>query len=57
MELVKAGAGIAVVNRWIAEPQLRAGAVAAVRLTRGGLSKPWKAVYRVPLRTGPRCAI
>lgn len=45
MELVKAGAGIAVVHRWIAEPQLRSGAVVACRLTRGGLWKPWKAVY------------
>jgi LysR family transcriptional regulator for metE and metH len=45
MELVKAEAGVAVVHRWIAEPQIRSGAVVACRLTRGGLWKSWKAVY------------
>jgi len=51
MELVKAGAGIAVVQRWVAEPQIRAGGVVACRLTRGGLWKPWKAAYA---RESPR---
>jgi LysR family transcriptional regulator for metE and metH len=45
MELVKADIGVAVVHRWIAEPQLRSGDVVACRLTRGGLWKPWKAVF------------
>jgi LysR family transcriptional regulator for metE and metH len=45
MELVKAEIGIAIVHRWIAEPQIRSGAVVACRLGRGGLWKPWKAVY------------
>jgi DNA-binding transcriptional LysR family regulator len=45
MELVKADAGVAVVHRWVAEPQLRSGAVVALRLTRGGLWKSWQAVY------------
>lgn len=45
MELVKAEAGIAIVHRWVAEPQIRSGAVVALRLTRGGLWKSWQAVY------------
>lgn len=45
MELVKADAGIAIVHRWVAEPQLRDGALIALRLTRGGLWKPWKAAF------------
>lgn len=45
MELVKAGAGVAIVHRWIAEPQIRAGTVTALRLTRGGLWKSWQAVF------------
>jgi LysR family transcriptional regulator for metE and metH len=45
MELVKADAGIAIVHRWVAEPQIRSGAVVALRLTRGGLWKSWQAVY------------
>lgn len=51
MELVKADAGIAIVHRWVAEPQIRSGAVAALRLTRGGLWKSWQAAY---LRTTQR---
>jgi LysR family transcriptional regulator for metE and metH len=51
MELVKADAGIAIVHRWVAEPQIRSGAVVALRLTRGGLWKSWQAVY---LRTTSR---
>ena len=45
MELVKADAGVAIVHRWVAEPQIRSGAVTALRLTRGGLWKSWQAVY------------
>ncbi len=45
MEPVKADAGIAIVHRWVAEPQIRSGAVVALRLTRGGLWKSWQAVY------------
>lgn len=44
MELVRAEVGVAIVHRWIAEPQLRSGALVACRLTRGGLWKSWKAV-------------
>jgi len=53
LELVKAEVGIAVVHRWIAEPQIRSGAVVALRLTRGGLWKSWKAVHA---RTTPHRA-
>lgn len=45
MELVKADAGIAIVHRWVAEPQIRSGAVVALRLTRAGLWKSWQAVF------------
>lgn len=45
IELVKAETGIGIVHRWIAEPQIRSGAVVACRLTRTGLRKTWKAVH------------
>jgi LysR family transcriptional regulator for metE and metH len=45
LELVKADLGVAVVHRWIAEPQVRAGEVVALRLGRGGLWKTWKAAF------------
>jgi LysR family transcriptional regulator, regulator for metE and metH len=54
-DLVKADLGVAVVHRWTAEPHLRAGAVSACRLGRGGLWKTWKAVY--PRATPHRDAI
>ncbi|MEW6270889.1 MAG: LysR substrate-binding domain-containing protein [Thermodesulfobacteriota bacterium] len=45
LELVKADLGAAVVHRWIVEPQVRAGAVIALRLGRRGLWKVWKAAF------------
>ena len=46
VELVKAGLGIGMVARWAVEPAVRAGQLAAVRITRQGVFRPWIAVLR-----------
>jgi LysR family transcriptional regulator, regulator for metE and metH len=43
IELVKAGLGVAVVGRWVIEPQIRAGTLCAVRITRKGVWCRWQA--------------
>ena len=43
LELVQAGLGVAVVGRWVIEPQIRAGMLRAVRITRKGVSCCWHA--------------
>ena len=43
LELVQAGLGVAVVGRWVIEPQVRAGLLRAVRITRKGVSCCWHA--------------
>jgi DNA-binding transcriptional LysR family regulator len=43
---VKAGLGISVMQTWAIEPALRAGAVKAVPITRGGIHRRWSAVTR-----------
>jgi LysR family transcriptional regulator for metE and metH len=43
LELVKAGLGVSVMARWAIEPALKTGAVAAVRITRRGVYRPWSA--------------
>jgi LysR family transcriptional regulator for metE and metH len=44
VELVKGGHGIAVLARWAVQPQIDAGTLAAVRLTRRGFTRQWHAV-------------
>ena len=43
IELVKGGAGIAVLARWAVAPHLRTGELRAVPLTRRGLERRWRA--------------
>ena len=44
VEMVKAGLGIAVLSAWAVAPYVNAKALAAVRLTRRGFERKWKAV-------------
>ena len=46
IELVKAGLGVAVLSRWMAEPAVRSGQLAAVRITKAGVFRSWTAVMR-----------
>jgi len=43
IELVKAGAGVAVLARWAVGPHLKTGELRAVPLTRRGLERRWRA--------------
>ena len=43
VELARGGIGVATLPRWSVAPQLAAGAIAAVRITRRGLVRHWKA--------------
>ena len=43
LELVKGGAGIAVLARWAVAPHLKTGELKAVGLTRHGLERRWRA--------------
>ena len=43
VELVKAGLGVAVLARWAVEPLVKAGALRALALTRGGDRRQWSA--------------
>ena len=51
IELVRGGIGIAVLPRWSVWPQLEAGAVVAVAVTRRTLVRTWKAVTLRAART------
>ncbi len=53
LELIQAGFGIAVVGRWVIEPQIRAGTLRAVRITRKGVWCRWSALMLKPLATTP----
>jgi LysR family transcriptional regulator, regulator for metE and metH len=53
LELILAGFGIAVVGRWVIEPQIRAGTLRAVRITRKGVWCHWSALMLKPLATMP----
>src|SRR5919204_630292 len=44
IELVKAGLGIAAMARWAVRPHLDAGTIRAVRLTRSGFKRRWRAL-------------
>jgi LysR family transcriptional regulator for metE and metH len=46
IEMVKAGLGIAVLQRWSAAPQLERGELVARPLTPAGKLRHWKAVWR-----------
>jgi len=46
IEMVKAQRGVTTMATWAARPQLRAGTLAAVRITPGGLSRTWHAATR-----------
>ena len=46
VELVKAGLGVGVVARWAVDPAVRAGQLAAVRITKPGVTRAWTAVMR-----------
>src|SRR5438876_46800 len=50
LELVKGGAGIAVLARWAVTPHLKTGELTAVPLTRRGLERRWRAAM---LRQSP----
>ena len=45
VELARGGIGVATLPRWSVAPQLAAGAIAAVRITRRGLVRHWKAAF------------
>jgi LysR family transcriptional regulator for metE and metH len=53
LELVQAGFGIAVVGRWVIEPQVRAGALRAIRITSRGVWSRWSAVMLKELADTP----
>jgi LysR family transcriptional regulator for metE and metH len=53
LELIQAGFGIAIVGRWVIEPQIRAGTLRAVRITRKGVWCRWSALMLKPLATVP----
>jgi len=46
LDLVRAGAGVSVLPRWLVLPQLAAGDLAAVPLTERGVWRRWRAVFR-----------
>ena len=50
LELVKGGAGIAVLARWAVAPHLKTGELRVVQLTRRGLERRWRAAM---LRQSP----
>jgi len=45
LESVAAGLGVSALARWVVEPQLQSGRLAAVRLGRGGVRREWKAAW------------
>jgi LysR family transcriptional regulator for metE and metH len=53
LELIQAGFGIAIVGRWVIEPQIRAGTLRAVRITRKGVWCRWSALMLKPLAAVP----
>jgi LysR family transcriptional regulator, regulator for metE and metH len=53
LELIQAGFGIAIVGRWVIDPQIRAGTLRAVRITRKGVWCRWSALMLKPLATAP----
>jgi LysR family transcriptional regulator, regulator for metE and metH len=53
LELIQAGFGIAVVGRWVIEPQVRAETLRAVRITRRGVWCRWSAVMVKDLAAQP----
>jgi LysR family transcriptional regulator, regulator for metE and metH len=46
IEMVKAGHGLSMIAYWSAMPYVKAGELAAVRLTRKGVFREWKLALR-----------
>jgi DNA-binding transcriptional LysR family regulator len=53
LELIHAGFGIAIVGRWVIEPQIRAGTLRAVRITRNGVWCRWSALMLKQVAAAP----
>jgi LysR family transcriptional regulator for metE and metH len=56
LELIQAGFGIAIFGRWVIEPQVRAGTLRAVRITRKGVWCRWSALMLKPVAKAPHVA-
>ncbi|PYS73850.1 MAG: LysR family transcriptional regulator [Acidobacteria bacterium] len=46
VEMVKAGIGVGILSRWTVSPQLEAGVISALPLTRNGLFRDWSAAMQ-----------
>jgi LysR family transcriptional regulator for metE and metH len=53
LDLVRAGAGVSVLPRWLVLPHLVAGDLVAVKLTEHGVWRRWRAVFRRSRETPP----
>lgn len=43
---VRAGMGVSIMPRWVVAPHLDTGALVALRLSPGGVTRRWSVVYR-----------
>lgn len=56
IELVRAGMGVAVLNRWAVLPHLRSNVLASIRLNKNGLARSWYAAITEDRRNPPYIA-
>ena len=56
LQLVGAGIGVAVMAKWLAQPDVDAGRLVAVRVTRKGLRRTWYAAMRNEQTMSPALA-